>query len=421
MGLQSRQHVAVIGAGPAGLIAAERLVSGGLTVTIFDRMPSAARKFLMAGRGGLNLTHSEPHGSFMARYGDDAPPILTDAIEQFPPSALIAWAEGLGQETFVGSSGRVFPKTMKASPLLRAWLQRLGGLGVRFRLRTNLIGLDESGALEFDALGTRQRETFDAVVLALGGASWPRLGADGSWVSWLQARGIGITPLRPANVGVRVNWSDHLKQHFSGRPLKRVAIGLEPAGSKVRGEGVVTSYGLEGGVVYAIGEALQEQSRRGHALALTIDLKPDVPVDVLAARLVGASKKQSLSNTLRKQAGLDAVAIALLFESVRFAGALPRDAAPLAARIKSVTVPVDGFAGMSRAISTGGGLEFGEIDKHFMLKKMPGVFVAGEMLDWSAPTGGYLLQACFATGVAAGEGVRAWLASGRSLSQPSEV
>lgn len=411
MGLQARQHVAVVGAGPAGLIAAERLASIGLRVTVVDRMPSAARKFLMAGRGGLNLTHSETLDNFLTRYGERAPALLVDAVKQFPPSVLIDWAEGLGQATFIGSSGRVFPEAMKASPLLRAWLHRLSGLGVTFRMTTTLIGLDDDGVIELEAGGTRYREKPDAVVLALGGASWPRLGADGGWVSWMEARGIAITPLRSANVGIRIRWSEHLRQHFGGHPLKRVAVQAGPAGLSVRGECVVTSYGLEGGAIYAIGESMHELLQRGQAASLIVDLKPDTPREKLASKLAAAPKKQSLGNTLRKQAGLDAAAVGLLFEAVRFAGPLPRDAAELAQRIKGVTLPVDGFAGMARAISTGGGIDFAEIDDHFMLKKLPGVFVAGEMLDWSAPTGGYLLQACFATGVAAAEGAKSWLTS----------
>lgn len=410
MGSVERMSVAVIGAGPAGLTVAERLASAGLAVTVFDRMPSVARKFLMAGRGGLNLTHGEALDVFITRYGADADPRLVDAVRRFPPSAAIAWAEGLGQETFVGSSGRVFPKSMKASPLLRAWLGRLGQLGVVFRLRTKWVGFGDDGSLRIEAYGAARDERFDAVVLALGGASWPRLGSDGEWVSILEAHGIEVRRLQPANVGFRVGWSEHLKSKCSGKPLKRIAVSFAGETRKVRGEALIAVYGIEGGVIYAVGEAIRERLTQGSPVALQVDLRPDIAQGDLTEKLTSASSKQSMSNTLRKQAGLDATAAALLYESVRLQGPLPRTADQLAARIKQVMISVDGFAGLERAISTAGGVAFTEIDDQFMLRRLPGLFVAGEMLDWTAPTGGYLLQGCLATGVAAAEGVSRWLA-----------
>lgn len=408
MRLDKRKTVAVIGAGPAGLMAAERLSAADFAVTVFDRMPNAARKFLMAGRGGLNLTHSEALEIFLGRYGANADPRLVDAVRAFPPSAAITWAEGLGQPTFVGSSGRVFPKAMKASPLLRAWLARLARAGVQFRFRTTWTGFGVDHCLRFESATQSHGERFDAVVLALGGASWPRLGSDGGWVSILATQGIEVRQLRPANVGVLVGWSEHLKSTCAGKPLKRIAIGVAGMPRKVRGEAVVSSYGLEGGAIYAAGEALRARFASGPDAALVVDLRPDIARGELSARLKSASAKQSMANTLRKQAGLDKVAVAMLHEGARFADVLPRDADRLAERIKCVTIPIDGFAGLERAISTAGGVAFAEIDDRFMLRKLPSVFIAGEMLDWSAPTGGYLLQACLATGVAAAEGVKDW-------------
>lgn len=409
MSAEKPTRVAVIGAGPAGLMAAERLSSAGVAVTVFDGMPSVARKFLMAGRGGLNLTHGEPLENFLGRYGSDSDARLIDAVRAFPPSAAVEWAEGLGQETFVGTSGRIFPKTMKASPLLRAWLARLGAAGVAFRLRTRWTGFDDARRPLFESDGRIESQHVNAVVLALGGASWPRLGSDGGWVSILTEHGVGVRPLQPANAGVRVAWSEFLKSKCAGKPLKRIAVGLVEDERKRRGEAIITSSGLEGGAIYAVGDLLRAHLAHSATAMIEIDLRPDVSLDALAAKIKSAPAKQSLANTLRKQAGLDAVAATLLHEAVRREGALPRDAAGLAARIKHVSIQVDGFAGMERAISTAGGIDFAEVDDQLMLRKLPGVFIAGEMLDWSAPTGGYLLQACLATGVAAAEGVKSWL------------
>lgn len=399
------RSVTIIGAGPAGLLAAERIAGRGHGVTIYDRMPSPGRKLLMAGRGGLNLTHSEPFDRFLARYGAAAPR-LEPALRAFTPEALVAWCEGLGQPTFVGSSGRVFPRAMKASPLLRAWLRRLGDLGVELRFRHRWTGWNEQGLLLFERPNAAHplAVTADATVLALGGASWPRLGSDGAWVAPLAAAGIAVTPLAAANCGVLVAWSEHVRR-FAGQPLKRIAVGI--SGRRARGEAVITSRGLEGGAIYALSAALREALAHGGSAALSVDLRPDLDAAALAERLARARGKQSLSNVLRKAAALSPPAIALLRES--FAGALPSDALTLAAAIKSVRLEVTGLAGLQRAISTAGGVAFAAVDDSFMLADHPGVFVAGEMLDWEAPTGGYLLQATFATASAAAGGVNAWL------------
>jgi uncharacterized flavoprotein (TIGR03862 family) len=401
-------RVAVVGAGPAGLIAAEVLAHGGARVTVFDRMPAAGRKFLLAGRGGLNLTHSEPLDAFLARYGAAAPH-LREAIEAFPPAKLRAWCEELGQETFVGSSGRVFPKRLKASPLLRAWLRRLDSLGVVLKPRHRWTGWDGDGALTFETLAGVVIERADAVVLALGGASWPKLGSDGSWAEIMAGAGINVAPLRPANARVLVNWSDVFRDRFEGEPLKRIALTL--AGQTVRGEALVTRAGLEGGAIYALSGAIRNAIDTGTA-ALHIDLRPDLTVEALTKKLGAARGRQSLSTFLRKAASLAPVAIGLLQESqAGKLSTLPPDA--MAELIKAVPVRLTGVADIAKAISTAGGIVFDAIDARFMLRKRPGTFVAGEMLDWEAPTGGYLLQACFATGVAAGQGALAYLRSAR--------
>jgi uncharacterized flavoprotein (TIGR03862 family) len=399
-------HVAVIGAGPAGLMAAQALARGGCRVSVIERMPSVARKFLMAGRGGLNLTHSEPLEAFIPRYGALSDRQLRAAILAFPPKIQIKWAEGLGQETFVGTSGRVFPKAMKGSPLLRAWLQKLETQNVLIRTRTTWLGWDLGGSLRLQADGAEAPtvEMFDAVVLALGGASWPRLGADGSWQGILAEAGVPITPLEPANAGIVVPWSDLVRTRHAGTPLKRVTLTV--GNDSFKGEAMITRDGLEGGVIYAANEAIRSALVAGPAV-ITLDLRPETKPETLSARIAqSTSKKQSLANTLRKTIGLSAAAVSLLHESKV---PLPRNAEALAARIKAVSLPVTGFAGMARAISTAGGVAFEGLDENWMLKQRPGVFVAGEMLDWTAPTGGYLLTACFATGRAAAEGCLAYL------------
>ncbi|HZL31847.1 MAG TPA: TIGR03862 family flavoprotein [Pseudolabrys sp.] len=410
IGLSSGLSAAVIGGGPAGLIAAETLAQAGVTVTIYDRMPSLGRKFLLAGRGGLNLTHSEDLPAFLSRYGDAAP-LLRQAIESFPPTDLRAWAENLGQATFVGSSGRVFPNSFKTSPLLRAWLRRLSDLKVVFAPRHDWTGWNEKGELCFRNAG---RDVVvvghDVTVLALGGASWPKLGSDASWTNILEARGISIAPLRPSNCGFIVNWSEKFRG-FEGTPLKTIAISFN--GQTVRGECIVTREGLEGGAIYALSAKLRDAiNAPGHA-TIHIDLNPDVAAAKLAEKFKAPRGKQSLANVLRKAAKLSPVETALLHEAALSFGkplsSLKLD--DLASLIKSVPVRLTGVQPIATAISIAGGIAFDTLDQNFMLTKIPGVFAAGEMLDWEAPTGGYLLQASFATGVAAARGALAFLKS----------
>lgn len=394
------RHVAVIGAGPAGLMAAERLAGAGVRVTVHERMPSVARKFLMAGRGGLNLTHSEPLEAFLKRYGDE-PREVARWIDAFSPAELIAWAEGLGQPTFVGSSGRVFPRAMKASPLLRAWLERLQAMGVEVRTRSRWTGWRD-GALVLQTPEGERLEQADAVVLALGGASWPRLGSDGAWRPWLEAAGVEVAPFRPANAGFDVAWSDAFKLRFAGRPLKAA---FSFGGRTVRGEAVISTYGIEGGAIYALSAALRDAIEADGAAVLTVDLKSDLSLGRLTERLQRPRGKASLSNHLRKAAGLDPLAIALMRE----AGDPPAQGAALAERVKATPLRLLAMQGLDRAISSAGGVRLDQLDENLMLRRRPGVFVAGEMLDWEAPTGGYLLQASFASGAVAAAGVLSWL------------
>jgi uncharacterized flavoprotein (TIGR03862 family) len=407
MSLDSK-NVAIIGAGPAGLMAAEVLAQGGASVTVYDAMASAGRKFLMAGRGGLNLTHSEPLPQFLARYRE-ASSMLSVAIEAFPPDALRAWSEALGQPTFVGSSGRVFPQSFKASPLLRAWLRRLDSMGVQLKLRHRWIGWDVNGYLLFQTPSGQIAVDARAAVLALGGASWPRLGSDGTWTETLGAKGITISPLRPANCGFTVAWSDIFRDRFEGQPLKGVALsfGLQT----VRGEAIITRTGIEGGAIYALSAELREAIENSGQATLHIALRPDLEMSDLIARLSAPKGKQSLSNRLRKAAHLLPVGIGLLQEAAIGSGASlsALSSENLAALINAVPITLNGTAGIARAISTAGGISFDELDADFMIRRLPGIFAAGEMLDWEAPTGGYLLQASFATGAAAGRGALKWL------------
>jgi len=403
-------HAAVIGAGPAGLIAAETLAREGVSVTVYDRMPAPGRKFLLAGRGGLNLTHSEEFERFLSRYGAAAPR-LRAAIEAFPPSALRTWCEGLGQETFVGTSGRVFPKAMKASPLLRAWLARLAAMNVAFMPRHRWAGWDADGRLLFDAAEGRICAAADVTIFALGGASWPRLGSDGHWTRLFAEQGIVISPLKPSNCGFAADLSERFRARFEGQPLKGVEFSFE--GTSVPGEAVITQTGLEGGAIYALSPHLRDAIERSGAALLSIDLRPGLSAAQLESALSKPRGKQSASNFLRKAIKLSPAAVGLLQE-VAHAGEVPlssMNAKALAALIKRVPVRLTATAPIERAISTAGGVAFGEIDGRFMLRRMPGSFVAGEMLDWEAPTGGYLLQACFSTGAAAARGAMAWLST----------
>ena len=401
-------QAAIIGAGPAGLMAAEVLARAGVRVTIFEAMPSVGRKLLMAGRGGLNLTHSEPLPQFLARYGP-AGPLLEPAIEAFPPDALRAWADDLGQPTFVGSSGRVFPEAFKASPLLRAWLRQLEPMGVTLALRHRWIGWDHDDHLMFETPDGKRSVASLTTILALGGASWPRLGSDGAWVDQLTRRGVAVVPLQPANSGFTVAWSAPFRDRFEGQPLKNVM--LSSGDHTVRGEAIITREGIEGGAIYALSSVLREQINTAGGALLDIDLRPDIQTESLIVRLSAPRGKQSASNWLRKAAGLSPVAIGLVQEVAVSAGQSLGAMQPqaLASLIHSIPVTVTGTAPIARAISSAGGIAFGELDSDYMLRKLPGVFAAGEMLDWEAPTGGYLLQASFATGAAAGRGALKWL------------
>ncbi|TPQ38658.1 aminoacetone oxidase family FAD-binding enzyme [Bradyrhizobium guangdongense] len=403
-----KPHIAIIGAGPAGLMAAEVLARNGASVTVYDAMPSAGRKFLMAGRGGLNLTHSEPLPQFLARYREAAPK-LKEAIDAFSPDALRAWSEALGEPTFVGTSGRVFPKAFKASPLLRAWLRRLDAGGVRFVFRHRWTGWDSEGRLLFQTSDGERAVEARATVLALGGASWPRLGSDGGWVEILAAKGVAISKLRPANSGFTVAWSKVFRDRFEGQPLKGVALTI--GAHTVRGEAMITRSGIEGGAIYALSAELREAVLGLGQATLTIAMRPDLDVTALTTRLSGTRGKQSLANFLRKAAQISPVGIGLMQEAAIASGRPLASFSPedLAQLINAIPVPLTGVAAIECAISTAGGVTFDELDADFMIRQLPGVFVAGEMLDWEAPTGGYLLQASFATGVAAGGGVLKWL------------
>ncbi|HEY0102523.1 MAG TPA: TIGR03862 family flavoprotein [Brevundimonas sp.] len=396
----------IIGAGPSGLMAAERLAVAGAAVVVHEAMPSVARKFLMAGRGGLNLTHSEGPEAFAGRYGA-ARGTVEAWLARFSPTHMTGWAEGLGQETFVGSSGRVFPGAMKASPLLRAWLARLAALGVEVRTRSRCSGprRDDGGVVWlFETPEGAREERPDAVVLATGGASWPRLGSDGAWAGWLAGAGVAIKPFQPSNAGFDVAWSDVFVERFAGQAIKPVA--LTHGDQSVRGELMPTRYGVEGGAVYALSAPMREAVARDGTTTLTVDLRPDLTIEALAGRLARPRGKDSVSNWLRKAGGLSAPAVGLLRE---IPGELPTGADKLARRIKAVRLTLTGMQGLARAISSAGGVRLDQVDDRLMLTALPGVFVAGEMLDWEAPTGGYLLQASMASGVAAADGVLEWL------------
>jgi uncharacterized flavoprotein (TIGR03862 family) len=379
-------------------MAAEAAAGAGAAVTVLDHMPSPARKLLIAGRGGLNLTHSEPLERFLGRYGT-ARDALAPFLHAFPPAALVAWCEALGQPTFVGSSGRVFPRAMKASPLLRAWLTRLATQGVVLRTRHRWLGITPDGGLRIAAPEGDVVEHPHATVLALGGASWPRLGSDGGWTGLLP--GVAIAPFRPANMGFAVAWSDHLRTRFAGTPLKRIALSF--GGETVRGEAMLTAQGIEGGAVYALSATLREAIAAHGAATPLLDLRPDIDRAALATRLNARPGAITLSNHLRRAAGLPPVAIALVQEALH--GGASRD--DLAALVKALPLRLAAPFPIARAISSAGGIAWSELDAALMLRRHPGVHACGEMLDWEAPTGGYLLQACFATGRAAGRAAAA--------------
>jgi uncharacterized flavoprotein (TIGR03862 family) len=399
--------VAVVGGGPAGLMAAEVLSQAGLRVDLFDAMPTVGRKFLLAGRGGLNLTHSEPTAALLQRFGGRAG-TLQSTIEAFDGPAVRAWAAALGIETFVGTSGRVFPSDMKAAPLLRAWLRRLGAAGVQLHARHRWTGWNEAGALRFQAPQGEVTHACGATVLALGGASWPRLGSDGAWVPLLAARGVDVAPLQPANCGfdLATPWTGHLRQRFAGQPLKPVAASLDGVHWQ-QGEFVVTDTGVEGSLVYAHSAALRDAIAATGEATWRLDLLPQhSPAQVLAetARPRGS---RSLSTHLKSRLGLQGLKMALLHELLT-----PQqlgEPAALATAIKGLPIRLARPRPVAEAISSAGGVRFEALDEHLMLRGLPGVFCAGEMLDWEAPTGGYLLTACMATGRRAAEGVLGWL------------
>ncbi|MGK2897953.1 MAG: TIGR03862 family flavoprotein [Burkholderiaceae bacterium] len=411
------RRVAVIGGGPAGLMAAEVIAAGGMRVDLFDAMPSVGRKFLLAGKGGLNLTHSEPLESFLDRFGARRA-ALEPMLCAFGPAELRHWAGELGVATFVGSSGRVFPVDLKAAPLLRAWLHRLRAAGVSFHMRQRWIGWhDGHDALRFSGPNGETAVTADAVVLALGGGSWARLGSDGAWLPWLAERGVEVTPLRPSNCGFEIarrgadgalspGWSAFFRERFAGQPLKNVALALQAADGRViaqRGEFVVTGYGIEGSLVYALSGPLRDTLAATGAAGVQIDLLPGRGAGFVHAEVARPRGSRSLATHLKSRLGLDGVKTALLHEL------LPRDAfadpARLAAAIKALPLALVSARPIDEAISSAGGVRFEALDDTLMLRALPGVFCAGEMLDWEAPTGGYLLSACFASGAAAGRGV----------------
>jgi uncharacterized flavoprotein (TIGR03862 family) len=399
--------VVVVGGGPGGLMAAERCAAGGARVLVVDHMASVGRKLLLAGRSGLNLTHAEPIEAFLSRYGP-ARPRLEAAIRTFGPDELRHWCDGLGEATFVGSSGRVFPASFRATPLLRAWLARLGELGVEFLVRHRWLGWSGDDLVFAGPDGATATLHPRATVLALGGASWPRVGSDGTWTTVFRDEGIAVVPFRPANCGFHIPWTEQFAERFAGAPLKNIRLsvaGTTAPAATARGEAVVTSTGVEGGAVYSVAAALRDRFDESGEAVLLVDLHPDLDADAVAARLARRRPKESASTALRRVLALDPVAVGLLREAT--GNQLPHDQGELAALVKAVPLRVSGVAGIERAISSAGGVSFDEVDASFMLRRRPGVFVVGEMLDWEAPTGGYLLQATFSTAVAAGDAARA--------------
>lgn len=396
--------VAVIGGGPAGLMAAEVLSASGLRVEVYDSMPSLGRKFLMAGKGGLNLTHSELFDKFITRYGsrrDRIEPML----RRFGPDDVRVWARGLGVETFVGTSGRVFPVGMKASPLLRAWLKRLDDAGVKFHLRHRWIGWDEDRSLRFETPDGIKSVKADAVVLALGGGSWSRLGSDGKWVPTLEQAGAKVEALKPSNCGFDVDWSPVFMEKFDGAPLKSVALTFE--GFHQQGEFIITKDGVEGSLIYAASAKLRDEIYAKGKAVIELDMLPDKTEAQLRERLSRPRGSRTMASHLEKTLGLKGVKVGLLREFVSKENFADTD--KLADFIKRLPIPLIAVRPLDEAISSAGGVTFESLDEHLMLKNLPGVFCAGEMLDWEAPTGGYLLTACFASGRTAGEGVLKWL------------
>ncbi|CAI8996535.1 Flavoprotein, HI0933 family/uncharacterized flavoprotein, PP_4765 family [Pseudomonas sp. IT-232MI5] len=404
----SPAHVAIIGGGPAGLMAAEVLSQAGIRVDLYDGMPSVGRKFLLAGVGGMNITHSEAYPAFLSRYAERAPQIAP-LLRGFDADALCTWIHDLGIETFVGSSGRVFPTDMKAAPLLRAWLKRLRDSGVVIHTRHRWLGWDEHGALRIDSPEGEITVKPDATLLALGGGSWSRLGSDGAWMLPLEQRGVGLAPLQPSNCGFEVQaWSELMVSKFAGAPLKNIAIGLNDDTPRL-GECVITATGIEGSLIYALSAPIREAINQYGAATVHIDLLPGRPVDKLQAALSKPRGSRSMAKHLHSQVGIDGVKAALLRELTD--AATFADPALLARAIKALPLTLVKTRPLDEAISSAGGVTFEAMDERLMLKALPGVFCAGEMLDWEAPTGGYLLTGCFASGRAAGLGIVQWFKS----------
>jgi len=400
------RRVAIIGGGPAGLMAAEVLAAGAhLDITVFDAMPSLGRKFLMAGKGGMNITHAEAFADFVGRYGPRREQ-LAPLLEAFGPQAVRDWIHGLGIDTFVGTSGRVFPTEMKAAPLLRAWLRRLRTAGVHFHVRHRWLGWTAGGALRFATPQGESEFAADAVILALGGGSWARLGSDGAWVPLLAGRGIDVAPLRPANCGFDVAWSAHFRERFAGAPVKPVIASV--GDTHQQGEFNITASGIEGGLIYALSAPLRDALENDGQAALLLDLVPGRSLQRLTAELAQPRGRDSLANHLRRRIGLEGVKAGLLRELCP--PEKLNDAAAVAGLLKALPLPVVAPRPIDEAISTAGGVSFAALDGGLMLTGLPGVFCAGEMLDWEAPTGGYLLTACLSSGRAAGLGALAWLA-----------
>lgn len=431
--------VAIVGAGPAGLMAAETLARQGVAVQVFDAMPTVGRKFLLAGKGGLNLTHSEPATDFVTRFGPRQTQ-LQPWLQQFGADQVRAWAQGLGVETFVGSSGRVFPSSMKAAPLLRAWLQRLRHLGVQFQMRHRWMGWSTNGALCFNTPTGNLEVQARAVVLALGGASWSRLGSDGAWAPWLQAQGVNVAPLRPANCGFdvlhqaalgqetrreflrellgqssAVGWTAHFSSRFAGQPFKSVALDFRDSAGRHfqrRGEFVATATGVEGSLVYAVSALLRDEIETHGSATFHLDLLPDHTPERVLAEVRHPRGTRSLSSHLKSRLGLEGIKMGILYEQL--GKEQVHEPLVLATAIKALPITVVATRPIDEAISTAGGVALEDLDEHLMLRQCPGVFCAGEMLDWEAPTGGYLLTASMSTGVHAGQGAARWIAAQRT-------
>ena len=401
------RRLAIIGGGPAGLMAAETAAAAGLEVQLFDAMPSVGRKFLIAGKGGMNITHAEPLVDFKRRYGVREN-VISPMLDAFGPLQLREWIHGLGIETFVGTSGRVFPREMKAAPLLRAWLHRLRGQGVRFHVRHRWLGWTAEGDLLFATPDGQVTVRADAVILALGGGSWRKLGSDGAWVPLLMARGVSVAPLKPANCGFDVGWSAHFSERFAGQAVKSVVATVD--GCRQQGEFNITAGGIEGGLVYAMSAALRDSLAAGRPAVLSLDLAPGRSLERLTEDLSRPRGRDSLANHLRRRAGIEGVKAGLLREICPF---FELTAEAMATTIKALPLTVVAPRPLDEAISTAGGVCFEALDSHLMLRAQAGLFFAGEMLDWEATTGGYLLTACLASGRAAGEGAVKWLTCGR--------